>query len=102
MFKNASQVVTRIKSSLPSVQELPGCQKASEVQVKTTKKPGPWSKFGTFKVDTKKTQETSGTGGTIRRRRKHRTTPGLQTYTRHATKNLKWKRANELKEKSST
>ena len=64
MFGGAAQGVTKIKSSLPAVQELPGHQKVSKVQVKPTKKPGCWSKFGKFKVDTKKTQETSGTSGT--------------------------------------
>ena len=70
MFGNAAREVTKTKSSLPAVQESPAHQKASEVQVKATKKPGRWSIFGKFKLDTKKTQETSGTGGIARMRRK--------------------------------
>ena len=77
MFGSTAQGVTKIKRSLPAVQKLPGHQKVSEVQVKTTKKPGRWFKFEKSKVDTKKTQETSGTGGTTRRRWKHRTKPRI-------------------------
>ena len=75
MSGGVAQGATKTKISLPAVQELPGHQKASEAQVKATKKPARWSTFGKFKVDTKKTQQTSDTGGTIRRQRKHRTKP---------------------------
>ena len=115
MFKNASQVVTRIKSSLPSVQELPGCQKASEVQVKTTQKPGRWSKIGNFKVDTKRTQEISGTGGTTRGQRKHRTKPRvtdlyethnqelkMEESKRSQRKVFNWKRRQQQKLEKNT
>ena len=57
-------IVTKTKSSLPALQELPSHQEAPEAQVKATKKSGRCPKFGTFKVETKKTQETSGTGST--------------------------------------
>ena len=77
MFVSVTQGVTKTKSSLPAVQELSGHQNGSEARVKATKKPGRWSTFKKFKVDTKRTQETGGTGGTIRRRRKHRTQPRI-------------------------
>ena len=60
------------------------------------------AKFRKFKVDTKKTQENSGTGGTTRRRRKHRTEPRITDLYETRNQDLKWKRVNELKEKSST
>ena len=75
MFGSAAQVVTKTESSLPALQELPSHQEAPGSQVKATKKQGPWSKFGKFKVESKKTQETSGTGSTTRRRRKHKPKP---------------------------
>ena len=67
MFGSVAQGVTKTKSSLSAVQRLPGRQHASEARVKATKKPVHWSTIGKFKVDTKKTQEISDTGGTTRR-----------------------------------
>ena len=74
---------------MPAVQELPGHQKASEAQVKATKKPACCSTFGKFKVDTKKTQQTSDTGGTIRRQRKHRTKPRITDLYKTRNQELK-------------
>ena len=42
MFGSVAQTVTKTKSSLPALKELPNDQKAPEAQVKATKKPGRW------------------------------------------------------------
>ena len=89
MSGGVAQGATKTKISLPAVQELPGHQKASEAQVKATKKPGRWSTFGKFRVDTKQTKETSGTGGTTIRRTKHRTKPRITDS--YKTRNQKLK-----------
>ena len=53
MFGSAAQKVTETKSSLPTLQELPSHQEPVGNQVKTTKSPGRWSRFGKFRVRTK-------------------------------------------------
>ena len=93
MFGSATQVATQTQSSLPALQELPGHQEASEAKVKATKKAGRWSKFGKFKVETKKTQETNGTGSTSRRRRKHK--PKSRFTEPYKTRNQELKNVTE-------
>ena len=73
MFGSADATKTNV--SLFAVQELPGHQNASEVQVKATKKPGHWSRFGKFRVETKKTQGSDHMGHTTKKRRKNDSTP---------------------------
>ena len=62
MFGSAARKVTKTKLSLSALQELPSHQKLARNQVKTTKKPSGWSRFGKFRVETKKTQGTNHTG----------------------------------------
>ena len=54
MFGGAARIVTGMESSLPALQELPSHQEPVGRQAKTAKKAGRWSRFGKFKVDTKK------------------------------------------------
>ena len=56
MFGSAAQAVTKTKSSLPALKESQNHQKAAEAQVTATKKSGRLSRFGKFRVETKKTQ----------------------------------------------
>ena len=56
MFGSAARKVTETKSSLPTLQEFPSHQEPVGNQVKVTKNPGRWSRFGKFRVETKKTQ----------------------------------------------
>ena len=69
MFWNAAQAVTKTKSSLLALKESPNHQKAPEAQVKTTKKPGCWSRVGKFRVGTKKTHGFDHMGHTTKKRR---------------------------------
>ena len=115
MFGSVAQGAIKTKSSLPAVQELPGHQKASEAQVKATKKLGRWPTFGEFNTGTKKTQETSGTGSTTRRQRKHRIKPRItdpyetrnqelkmEESKRAQRKVLNWKRRQQQKLEKNT
>ena len=70
MFGSAARTVTETKCPLPAMQELPIHQKFVGNQVKTTKKPGRWSRFGKFRVETKKTQGPDHMGHTTKKRRK--------------------------------
>ena len=56
MVGSAARIVTETKSSLPALQELPSHQEPVGNQGKPMKKPGRWSRFGKFRVDTKKTK----------------------------------------------
>ena len=56
MFGSATRAVTATKNSLPALKESQNHQKAPEAQVKATKKSGRWSRFGKFRVETKKKQ----------------------------------------------
>ena len=58
MLGSAAHKVTETKSSLPVLQELPSHQELVGNQIKTTKKPSYWSRFGKFRVETKRTQKT--------------------------------------------
>ena len=69
MFGSAARKVTETKSSLPALQELPSHQELAGNQVNTTKKPSRWSRFGKFRVETKKTQGTDHMGNTTKKRR---------------------------------
>ena len=69
MFCSAARTVTVAKCSLPALQELPNHQEFVGSQEKTTKKPGRWSRFGKFRVETKKTQETDHMVDTTKKRR---------------------------------
>ena len=66
MFGGAAQTVTETKFSLSAMQELPSHQEFVGNQVKTTKKPGRWSRFGKFRVETKKTQGSDHMGHTTK------------------------------------
>ena len=57
------------KSSLPALRELPSPQDLAENQVKSERKPGPWSRVGKFKVGTKKTTRTEHVGSTTKKHR---------------------------------
>ena len=67
---------------------------------KPTKKLSRRSTLGKFKVCTKKTQETSGTGGTTRRRRKHRAK--LRTTDPYKTRNQELKMEESKRAKKSS
>ena len=69
MFGSAAREVTETKSSLPVLQELPSHQELAGNQVNIAKKPSRWSRFGKFKVKTKKTQGTDHMGNTTKERR---------------------------------
>ena len=69
MFGSAARKVTETKGSLPSLQELPSQQGIVRNQVKTTKKTSHWSRFGKFRVETKKTQGTDHMFDTAKKRR---------------------------------
>ena len=56
MFGSVAQKLAETKSSLPTLQEFPSRQEPVGNQVKTTKNPGRWSRFGKFRIRTKKTQ----------------------------------------------
>ena len=47
-----------------AARKVPSHQKLTRNQVNTVKKPGRWSRFGKFKVETKKTQGTDHMGNT--------------------------------------
>ena len=70
MFGNTVRTVTETKCSLPAMQELPSHQEFIENQVKTMKKPGHWSRFGKFRIETKKTQGSDHMGHTTKKGRK--------------------------------
>ena len=69
MFGSATQKVTETKGSLPSLQEVPSQQEIVRNQVKITKKTSHWSRFGKFRVETKKTQGTDYMVDTTKKRR---------------------------------
>ena len=69
MFGSSARKVTKTKSSLPALQELPSHQELAGNQVNTAKKPSRWSRFGEFKVETKKTQGTDHMENTTKKRR---------------------------------
>ena len=75
MFGSAEQIVTETKSSLPALQELPSHQELVGNQVRITKKPGRWSRFGRFRVDVKKTQGSNQMCNTTKKRREAASTP---------------------------
>ena len=75
MFGSAARIVTETKSSLPALQELLSHQEPVANQVKTTKKPGRCSRFGKFRVDTKKTQGSNHMGSTTKKSRDAASTP---------------------------
>ena len=50
IFGSATQEMTKSKSSLPTLQDLPSHQEAPGAHVKTTKKPGRWSTIGKSKI----------------------------------------------------
>ena len=75
MFGSAAQAVTKTKSSLPALKESKNHQKAAEAQVTATKKSGRLSRFGKFRVETKKTQGSDHMGHTTKKRRKNDSTP---------------------------
>ena len=68
MFDIAAWEVTETKGSLPALQELPSQQQIVGNQVKSTKKPSHWPRFGKFRVETKKTQGTDHKGNTTKKR----------------------------------
>ena len=75
MFDSTAQNVSKTKSSLPALYELPSHQELVGNQVKTTKRPSRWSRFGKFRVETKKTQGSDHMGHTTKKRRKTASTP---------------------------
>ena len=75
IFGREARKVTETKSSLPTLQELPSYQEPVGNQIKTTKNPGRWSRFGKFRVGTKKTQGSDHMGHTTKKRRKTASTP---------------------------
>ena len=97
MFGSAVQKATKTKGSLAVLQEMPNHQKPLGYQTEATKKLGRWSIFGKFKVKSNKTQKTRATGDTTTKQKNAGQNQGLQTHTRHAIKNSKWKRINESK-----
>ena len=87
MFGSAARKVTETKGSLPSLQELPNQQEIVGNQVKTTKKPSHWSRFGKFRVETKKTQGTDHMVDTTKKRRDTALIPRkINPYERQITK----------------
>ena len=77
MFGSAAQKATKTKSSLVVLQEVPSHQTSLGYQTEATKKPGHWSTFGKFKVDSDKTQKTSATDDATRKQKEHRTKPRI-------------------------
>ena len=75
MLGGAAQTVTETKSSLSTLLELPSHQEPVVNKVKTTKNPGRWSRFGKFRVGTKKTQGSDHMGHTTKKRSKTAPTP---------------------------
>ena len=75
VFGSSTRKVTETKSSLPILQELPTHQEPVGNQVKTTKNPGRWFRFGKFRVITKKTQGSNHMGHTTKKRMKTAITP---------------------------
>ena len=102
MFGSAARIVTETQSSLPALQELPSHQELVGNQVKTTKQPGRWSRFGKFRVDTKKTQGSNHMGSTTKKRRDAASTAKKTNPYELCGQELKMEEGNKLKEKSST
>ena len=75
MFGTAARSVTKTKRSLPTLQELSSQQEPVGNQVKTTKNKGRWSRFGKFRVRTKKTQGSNHMGHTTKKRMATAATP---------------------------
>ena len=81
MFDSAARTVTETKCSLPTLQELPSHQEPVGNQVKTTKTPVHWSRFGKFRVGTKDTQGSDHIGYTTKKGRKTASTKRkINTY----------------------
>ena len=55
MFGCAAREITKNRSSLPALQELPSPQDFTKNQTKPGRRPMSWSKFDNFKVGTEKT-----------------------------------------------
>ena len=115
MFGRAAREITKNKSSLPALQELPSPQDFTKNQTKTGRRPMPWSKFGKFKVGTEKTTRFSCVFGTTKKSQGNTTesrkmTPyeirdlelKLEEILRNKRKADNWKRRQELKLKDST
>ena len=75
MFGSAARIVTETKSSLPTPQELPSHQEPVGNHVKNTKNSGRWSRFGKFRIRTKKTQGSNHMRHTTKKRMKTATIP---------------------------
>ena len=67
--------MTETKGSLLALQELPSQQQIVGNQVKTTKKPSHWSRFGKVRVKIKKTQWTDHMVDTTKKRRETASIP---------------------------
>ena len=68
MFGYAAREITKNRSSLPALQELPSPQDVTKNQTKLGRSPMPWSKIGKFKVGTGKTTRGSCVVGTTKKR----------------------------------
>ena len=115
MFGCAAREITKNKRSLPALQKLPNPQDFTKNQTKTKRKPSPWSKFGNFKVGTKKTTRGSCVFGTNKKRHgnaieSRKMTPYVmrdlelksEEILRNKIKSDNWKRRQELKLKDDT
>ena len=70
MFGGAVRTMAETKCSLPALQELPSYPECVGNRATATKKPGRWSRFGKFRVETKKTQGSDHMGHTTKKHRK--------------------------------
>ena len=117
MFGSAARTMTETetKGSLPALQEVPSYQEIVGNQVKTTKKPGRWSRIGNFRVETKKTQGSNHMGNTTEKRRKTVSTPRkinpyvlrnrelkIEEGKRAKRKVINWKRRQQQKLEQNT
>ena len=115
MFGCAAREITKNKSSLPALQELPSPHDFTKNQTKPRRRPMPWSKIGKFKIGTGETTRGSCVVGTTKKRQGYTTesrksTPyeirNLELKSEEILRNKRkfdnWKRRQELKLKNDT
>ena len=68
MFGCGAREITKNRSSLPALQELPSPQDDNKNQTNPGRRPMPWSRIGKFKVGTGKTTKGSCVVGTTKKR----------------------------------
>ena len=97
MFGCAAREITKNRSSLPALQELPSPQDVNKNQTKPGRRPMPRSRIGKFKVGTGKTTRGSCVVGTTKKRQGN--TTESRKSTPYETRNLELKSEETLQSK---